>query len=51
MGLGDTEATLASLEEAYAAKSGFMVSLATEPKWDGLKSHPKFQDILKRVGF
>lgn len=51
MGLGDTEATLAALEQAYAAKSGFMVSLFTEPKWDGIRSHPKFQDISKRVGF
>ena len=51
MGLGDTAATLASLEDAYAAKSSFMVSLVNEPKWDGIRSNPKFQDILKRVGF
>jgi eukaryotic-like serine/threonine-protein kinase len=51
MGLGDSKATLTSLEQAYAARSGFMVSLVNEPKWDGIRSHPKFQDILKRVGF
>jgi hypothetical protein len=51
MGLGDTDRTLASLEEAFAARSGFMVSLSSEPKWDGIRSHPQFQAILKRVGF
>jgi len=51
MGLGDTAATLEALEQAFAVRSGFMVSLVNEPKWDGIRSNPKFQDISKRVGF
>jgi len=51
MGLGDTAATLAALEQAYTLKSGFMVSLVNEPKWDGIRSLPQFKDLIKRVGF
>jgi eukaryotic-like serine/threonine-protein kinase len=49
--LGDTAATLSALEEAYAARSGFMVSLDEEPKWDDIRANPRFKDLLKRVGF
>ncbi len=49
--LGDTRQTLVFLEEAFAAKSGFMVALNNEPKWDTIRSNPQFKDIAKRVGF
>jgi tetratricopeptide (TPR) repeat protein len=51
MALGDTPKALTSLEHAYTARSGFMVSLKSEPKWDGIRSTPEFLDLLKRVGF
>jgi tetratricopeptide (TPR) repeat protein len=50
-GLGDRTKTLEWLEKAYEAKSGFLVALANEPKWDGVRSDPSFQRLMKRVGF
>lgn len=49
-GLGDTPQTFAWLEKAYDAKSGFLVALASEPKWDGVRSDPRFQNLMKRIG-
>jgi serine/threonine protein kinase/tetratricopeptide (TPR) repeat protein len=51
IGLDDKTRALESLEKAYEAKSSFMVSLAGEPKWDGIRSDPRFKDLVKRVGF
>ena len=51
MGLGDRATTLEWLEKAYDARSGFMVALVSEPKWDGLKSDSHFKDLVRRVGF
>ena len=51
MGLGDTPRTFEWLEKAFDAKSGFLVALSSEPKWDGVRSDPRFQSLMKRVGF
>ena len=38
-------------EKAYDERSGFLTSLAEEPKWDGLRSNQRFRDLVKKVGF
>ena len=47
---GDLEKALAWLEPAYAQRSPGMVFLKVEPKWNNLRSEPRFQDLLRRVG-
>jgi tetratricopeptide (TPR) repeat protein len=50
-GLGDAEQTLAWLERAYQERSSAMIYLNTDPRYDWLRGHPKFKDLLKRIGF
>ena len=45
----DKEQTLAWLERAYAEHSG-LTSLNVDPIFDFLRSDPRFQDLLRRVG-
>ncbi len=49
-GLGDREAALASLEQAIEARDEWLIWLGTEPKFDDLRSDPRFEALLKRVG-
>jgi tetratricopeptide (TPR) repeat protein len=49
-GLGKTDETLAWLERAYAQRIQRMVFLKVEPKWNNLRSDPRFQDLVRRVG-
>ena len=50
-GLGEREETLAWLERGYQERDSKMVFLKVEPKWNNLRSDPRFQDLLRRVGF
>ena len=50
-GLGDKEQTLAWLERAYQQRNHNMVFLKVEPELDGLRSDPRFADLMRRVGF
>jgi len=47
---GEYERTLYWLEKAEAAREGPLVHLAVARDWDGLRSDPRFQDLLHRVG-
>jgi len=49
-GLGQHDDALAWLERAYAQRSPGMVFLKVEPKWNSLRSEPRFQDLLRHVG-
>src|SRR5262245_34464090 len=51
IGLNEKTRALEFLEKAYEAKSAFMVSLAGEPKWDGIRSGHYFNVLVKLVGF
>jgi tetratricopeptide (TPR) repeat protein len=48
--VGDKEKALAWLEKAYAQHSPVLVALKVEPGYDSLRSDPRFQDLLRRVG-
>ena len=50
-GLGEKDQALAWIEKAYQARSFFMPMLQVEPRFDGLRSDPRFQDLLRRMGF
>jgi hypothetical protein len=43
--------TLAWLERGYREREPRMVFLKVEPKWNNLRDEPRFQDLLRRVGF
>src|SRR6266404_6789631 len=49
-GLGDREKAFTYLEEACEARDGWLIWLGTEPKLDDLRSDPRFDGLLKRVG-
>ena len=50
VGLGDREGAITSLEKAYAAHDLQMQGLKIESHYDSLRSDPRFQDLLRRVG-
>jgi TolB-like protein/DNA-binding winged helix-turn-helix (wHTH) protein/Tfp pilus assembly protein PilF len=50
-GLGSRESALQWLEKAYEARDVALVFLAVDPKWDDLRSEPRFQELLKRCHF
>jgi tetratricopeptide (TPR) repeat protein len=49
--LGQTNEALASLEKAYAAKSGGMAYIKSSPMFDPIRSDPRFLDLLRRMNF
>ena len=49
-GLGDKENALHWLEEAYREHSTWILHLKVDPRLDPLRSDPRFQDLLRRVG-
>ena len=49
-GLGDKEQAFAWLERAYQERRDPMVTLNIEPLVDPLRSDPRFQDLVRRVG-
>jgi TolB-like protein/DNA-binding winged helix-turn-helix (wHTH) protein/Tfp pilus assembly protein PilF len=49
-GLRDKDHTLLWLNKAYAQRSNAMTVLKVEPGYDFLRSDPRFQDLIHRVG-
>src|SRR5262249_10529711 len=49
-GLGDNDQALEWLEKAYADHHPSLVWLRTTPFVDGLRSDPRFGDLLRRIG-
>jgi hypothetical protein len=50
IGLGETDQAFAALEKSVAAHSPGVTSLKVDPIFDPLRSDPRFQDLLRRVG-
>jgi len=48
--LGDKEQALAWLEKACEERSGPVYYLKVDAAWDPLRSDPRFNDLLRRVG-
>ena len=49
IGLGDRDEAVTRLEEAYKERSDFLLVLSVDPLFDGLRSDPRFQDLLRRM--
>jgi tetratricopeptide (TPR) repeat protein len=50
IGLGDNDRAIEYLEKSYQEHSHWLIYLHLDPSMDGLRSDPRFQDLLKRVG-
>jgi TolB-like protein/DNA-binding winged helix-turn-helix (wHTH) protein len=48
--IGDKEGALKWLQTAYAEHSPYLVFLAIEPRMDSLRSDPRFQVLIRRIG-
>ncbi len=50
-GLRDAELTMEWLEKGYQERSTAMIYLNHDSRYDWLRSDPRFQNLLKRIGF
>jgi TolB-like protein/Tfp pilus assembly protein PilF len=48
-GLGQVDEAFEWLERAYAERDGSLAFIKTNPAYDGLRSDPRFQDLLRRM--
>jgi len=51
IGLGDKEQAFAWLEKGYQQHDFWLTFLTHEPVYDSLRSDPRFQELVRRVGF
>jgi TolB-like protein/Flp pilus assembly protein TadD len=49
-GLGDHDRAFEWLDKAYAERSGFLMELHIDPMFDPLRSDPRFQRFVQRLG-
>jgi TolB-like protein/Flp pilus assembly protein TadD len=49
--LGETDEALRWLEIAYRERAAWMIILKVDPRFDGLRSDPRFQDLMRRMNF
>jgi len=50
VGLGEKDQAFAWLDKAYEERSPDLVTLTTEPRFDNLRSDPRFTDLARRIG-
>lgn len=51
MALGDRDAAFAALERGFELRSLRMLGLRSFPSWEPLRGDPRFDDLLRRIGF
>ena len=49
-GLGDKDEAFRLLEKGYEERSGGMVYLGLDVLWYGIRSDPRYIDLLRRIG-
>jgi tetratricopeptide (TPR) repeat protein len=50
VGLGEKDQAFEWLEKAAEERSGYLVYFKTEPVLDSLRSDPRFDNLLRRIG-
>jgi serine/threonine-protein kinase len=50
-GLGENDAAFAWLQKAFIERSNWLVWLRLDPRWTGLYSDSRFQQLVDRLGF
>ncbi|MFZ0953756.1 MAG: winged helix-turn-helix domain-containing protein [Candidatus Sulfotelmatobacter sp.] len=48
--LGEFDAAFQSLEKAYTKHEAELIYLNVDPQWDAIRSDPRFQSLLLRIG-
>ena len=51
LGMGDTVKALGWLERAFADRDVWLTEAGVEPRWDPLRDHRAFRDLIQRIGF
>ncbi len=49
--IGETEEGMTWLERAYEEREPTLLTAKIDPSLDPLRSDPRFQDLLRRIGF
>ncbi|UCC48919.1 MAG: hypothetical protein JSV41_01730, partial [Gemmatimonadota bacterium] len=49
--LGQIDEALVALEEAYETRYPYLPWVNSDPRCEGLRSDPRFQDLLRRMNF
>ncbi len=49
--IGETEEAMTWLERAYEEREPLLINAKTDPRLDPLRSDPRFDDLLRRIGF
>ncbi len=49
-GLADTDMALTALERAFEERADWLIHMDVEPRWKVLRSDPRFEALVKRVG-
>jgi adenylate cyclase len=50
-GLGETDKTFEWLEKGFEQRDPKMTFLKVDPKWNNLRSEPRFIDLMRRMKF
>jgi hypothetical protein len=50
-GIGETEEALAWLEQGYRERDPLMILTKADPVFERVRSDPRFEDLLRRIGF
>jgi tetratricopeptide (TPR) repeat protein len=50
-GLGEKEAAFSWLEKAFDERSNWLVWLRLDPRWNGLRTDPRFAQLISRMRF
>lgn len=48
---GDTDQAIAWLEAGYRQRDPLMASVKGQPSFDPIRSDPRFDDLVRRIGF
>ncbi len=51
VGLDDKPSAIERLEKACEERSAWLAWIGVEPRFDPLRAEPRFQDLLRRIGF
>jgi len=50
LGTGQKERVLELLQKAYLEHSNVVVQIKVDPMYDPIRSDPRFEDLLRRIG-